>query len=40
MADALARADDRPIMIAPGCTYDSDRVPKENLLAVCEAARV
>ncbi|MHC4065921.1 MAG: uroporphyrinogen decarboxylase family protein [Planctomycetota bacterium] len=40
VADALARADDRPIMIAPGCTYDSDRVPKENLLAVCEAARV
>jgi len=39
VADALARAGDCPMLIAPGCTYDPDRVPEANLRAVCEAAR-
>jgi uroporphyrinogen decarboxylase len=39
VADALRQAGDRPIMIAPGCTYDPDTVPGENLLAVREAVR-
>ncbi|MFH0983105.1 MAG: uroporphyrinogen decarboxylase family protein [Planctomycetota bacterium] len=37
--DAIAQAGDRPIMIAPGCTFDPARVPRENLAAVCQAAR-
>lgn len=37
--DALRQAGARPIMIGPGCTYDPDRVPRENLEAVCRAAR-
>ncbi|MFQ5805533.1 MAG: uroporphyrinogen decarboxylase family protein [Phycisphaerae bacterium] len=37
--EALKQAGDRPIMIAPGCTYDPERVPRENLQAVCHAAR-
>ncbi|HOO17983.1 MAG TPA: uroporphyrinogen decarboxylase family protein [Phycisphaerae bacterium] len=39
MADALHQASDRPILIAPGCTYDPERVPRANLLAVCRAVR-
>ncbi|MFQ5430799.1 MAG: uroporphyrinogen decarboxylase family protein [Phycisphaerae bacterium] len=38
-ADALAQAGDRPIMIAPGCTYDPAKVPRVNLEAICRAAR-
>jgi uroporphyrinogen decarboxylase len=38
VADALRQAGDRPIMIAPGCTYDPDRVPPDNLHAVARAA--
>ena len=37
--DALRQAKDRPIMITPGCTYDPDKVPAENLHAVVKAAR-
>ena len=39
VADALRQAGDRPIIIAPGCTYDPARVPRANLQAVCAAAR-
>jgi uroporphyrinogen decarboxylase len=39
VADALTQAGDRPIMIAPGCTYDPERVPRENLEAVSRAVR-
>lgn len=37
--DALRQAGARPIMISAGCTYDPQRVPRENLEAVCRAAR-
>ncbi|MCP4592884.1 MAG: hypothetical protein GY842_19280 [bacterium] len=37
--DAVAQAGDRPILIAPGCTYDPQRVSSENLQAMCDAAR-
>lgn len=39
VADALRQAGDRPIMIAPGCTYDPQTVPEANLRAVCDAVR-
>ncbi len=39
VADALRQARDRPIMIAPGCTYDPQVVPRANLEAVCQAVR-
>lgn len=39
VADALAQAGDRSIMIAPGCTYDPGQVPGSNLEAICRAAR-
>jgi uroporphyrinogen decarboxylase len=39
VADAIAQAGDRPIIIAPGCTYDPARVPHANLQAMCTAAR-
>jgi uroporphyrinogen decarboxylase len=32
--DAIQQAGSRPIMIAPGCTFDPALVPTENLLAV------
>jgi uroporphyrinogen decarboxylase len=37
--DARRQAGTRPIMIAPGCTYDPERVPRANLEAICRAAR-
>jgi uroporphyrinogen decarboxylase len=37
VADALAQAGDRPIMIAPGCTFDPKAVPAENLRAIRQA---
>ena len=37
--DALAQMKGKPIFITPGCTYDPKLVPKENLFAVCRAAR-
>jgi len=37
--DALRQAKHRPIIIAPGCTYDPHRVPEANLRAVVSAAR-
>jgi uroporphyrinogen decarboxylase len=39
VADALRQAGDRPMLIAPGCTYDAGRVPRSNLEAVCRAVR-
>ena len=35
--DAIAQAAGRPLIIAPGCTYDPDRVPIANLKAVRRA---
>ncbi|MEE9296914.1 MAG: uroporphyrinogen decarboxylase family protein [Phycisphaerae bacterium] len=35
--DAVAQAGDRPIIIAPGCTFDPTRVPPANLAAVRRA---
>jgi len=37
--DALRQARDRPILVAPGCTYDPQAVPEANLRAVCAALR-
>lgn len=37
VSDALQQAGARPIMIAPGCTFDPDRVPADNLRAVRHA---
>jgi len=37
VADALRQAGERPVIIAPGCTYDPQRVPRENLEAVVRA---
>jgi hypothetical protein len=39
VADALHQAGERPIIIAPGCTFDPQRVPRENLEAVVRMAR-
>jgi uroporphyrinogen decarboxylase len=35
--DALHQAGKRPILIAPGCTFDPSRVPEANLRAIAEA---
>lgn len=37
--DALRQAGDRPMIVAPGCTYDPARVPSANLHAVRDAVR-
>jgi uroporphyrinogen decarboxylase len=37
--DTIRQADGRPIMIAPGCTFDPARVPAENLHALAQAVR-
>jgi len=37
VADAIDQANGRPIMIAPGCTYDPRRVPTANLDALRRA---
>lgn len=37
--DALRQAKDRPILIAPGCTFEPERVSEDNLRAVVAAAR-
>ena len=37
VADALRQAGGRPIMIAPGCTYDPQAVPEDNLRAIRRA---
>ena len=37
VADALRQAGTRPIMIAPGCTFDPMRVPVANLRALAQA---
>jgi len=38
VADALRQAGGRPMMVTPGCTYDPERVPRENLEAMVRAA--
>jgi uroporphyrinogen decarboxylase len=37
VADALAQAGARPIMISPGCTFDPAAVPAANLRAIRQA---
>ncbi len=37
--DALLQAGDRPMIVAPGCTFDPKRVPAEYLRALAEAAK-
>ena len=37
VADAVRQAGTRPIMIAPGCTFDPARVPQANLHALADA---
>ena len=37
--DAVAQAGDRPILVAPGCTYNHAKVPLANLRAAREAVR-
>lgn len=39
VADALRQAGNRPMIVAPGCTFDPQRVPVENLHALAEAVR-
>ncbi len=39
LRDALRQAGSRPILVSPGCTYDPDAVPQENLLAVRKALK-
>lgn len=39
VADTLHQAGTRPIIIAPGCTFDPDRVPRANLEALARTAR-
>jgi hypothetical protein len=39
MIDAIRQAGKRPIMIAPGCTFDPARVPAANLQALAGAVR-
>jgi uroporphyrinogen decarboxylase len=39
VSDALDQAAGRPILIAPGCTYDPSAVPVENLRAIRRAVR-
>ncbi len=40
VADALRQAGGRPMLIAPGCTYDPQRVPAANLHAVRGAVEI
>jgi uroporphyrinogen decarboxylase len=37
VADAMQQAGDRPIIVAPGCTFDPATVPTENLRAIRRA---
>ena len=37
VADAIQQAGGRPMMLAPGCTYDPDQVPAANLHAIRRA---
>jgi uroporphyrinogen decarboxylase len=39
IADAIQQARGRPIMIAPGCTFDPARVPKGNLQAIASGVQ-
>ena len=39
VVDAVWQMGNRPVMIAPGCTFDPQRVPQANLEAMAEAAR-
>jgi uroporphyrinogen decarboxylase len=37
VADAIQQAGSRPLIVAPGCTFDPDRVPPANLHAIRRA---
>ncbi len=37
--DALQQAGERPMIVSPGCTYDPETVPPENLQAIAQAVR-
>jgi uroporphyrinogen decarboxylase len=37
VADAIGQAGERPIFVAPGCTFDPASVPAENLRAIRRA---
>ena len=37
--DALQQAGERPMIVSPGCTYDPETVPPENLEAMAQAVR-
>ncbi len=37
VADATVQASSRPLIVAPGCTFDPDRVPAANLHAIRRA---
>ncbi len=37
--DAIRQAGDHPMMVTPGCTYDPEKVPVENLEAMIRAVR-
>ena len=37
--DALAAMGECPLIVAPGCTYDPEKVPEENIRAMVAAAR-
>jgi uroporphyrinogen decarboxylase len=39
VVDAIGQGEARPIMIAPGCTFDPARVPEANLHALADAVR-
>lgn len=40
VADALRQAGNKPIIIAPGCTFDPDAVPAANLKAIRDAVEL
>ncbi len=39
VADAIEQAAGRPLIVAPGCTFDSVAVPEDNLQAMLDAVR-
>ena len=39
VGEALQQAGERPMIVSPGCTYDPETVPPENLKAMAQAVR-
>ena len=37
--DTIRQAKDRPIMVTPGCTFDPNAVPADNLKAIVSTVR-